>query len=186
MPTIIESGLRVDLPEGTSFRFADTEAYKAVKGHSLKEMDFGWVDECKLFLLEVKSYSQITDTLALTDFVPGKGQPAPFRFAALIDKINDSILMLLSAWAGTAWGRKLKAELPKTAQAQIPVKLIVAVDLPPRLRQHLPPMRDSLNARLKGRVTLADVGSVALIDYSRLVSDPIFKGFIRLEPEQAG
>jgi hypothetical protein len=185
MPTFIESGLRLDLPDETSFRFADTEAYNAVKGLSLKEMDFAWVDAGKLFVLEVRSYARVTETLSPTDFIPVKGQAEPYRFSALVDKITDSLLMLLSAWAGTAWGRKLKAELPKAARARMPVKLVVAVELPPGLIVHLQALRDSLNARLKGRVALADVKSVALIDYGRLISEPTFNGFVRRAPEQA-
>lgn len=182
MPPYVESGLRLDLPAGLHFRFADTTAYNAVKGQSLKEMDFAWVDSGKLFLLEVRSYSQVTQTLTLTDFVPVKGQPEPFRFNALIDKVTDSVLMMFSAWADTAWGQQLKAELPASARARMPLKLVVAVELPTALTIHLQGLRDSLNARLRGRVALADVGSVVLIDYSRLISDPAFKGFVALQP----
>lgn len=182
MPPYIESGLRLDLPAGSHFRFADTTAYSLVKGQSVKEMDFAWVDSGKLFLLEVRSYSQLARTLTLTDFAPVKGQPEPFRFRALIDKVTDSVLMMLSAWADTSWGRQLKAELPTSAQARMPLKLVVAVELPAALTIHLQGLRDSLNAKLRGRVALVDVGSVVLIDYSRLISDPAFKGFVALQP----
>lgn len=182
MPPIIESGLSLDLPAGLSFRFADTAAYGAVKGQSVKEMDFAWVDSGKLFLLEVRDYSQVTTTLALTDFVPAKGQAEPFRFKALVDKITDSVLMILSAWSGTAWGQRLSAELPAAAHTRMPLKLVVAVDLPPALTVHLQGLRDSLNDRMRGRVALADVGSVVLIDYARLIADPIFKGFVSKAP----
>ena len=64
----------------------------------------------------------------------------------------------------------------------MPLKLVVAVELPTALTIHLQGLRDSLNARLRGRVALADVGSVVLIDYSRLISDPAFKGFVALQP----
>lgn len=180
MPPYIESGLSLNLPAGQHFRFSDTTAYKAVCPHSVKEMDFAWVDSGKLFLLEVRSYSQMTTTLAATDFVPIKGQPEPFRFSALIDKVTDSVLMLLSAWANTSWGQQLASELPAAARARMPLKLVIAVDLPPALTVHLQGLRDTLNARLRGRVALADVQSVVLIDYGRLVADPVFKGFASL------
>ncbi len=182
MPPIVESGLSLDLPAGLNFRFADSVAYNAVKGQSVKEMDFAWVDSGKLFLLEVRDYTQVTQTLTLADFVPVKGQTEPFRFSALVDKITDSVLMMLSAWAGTAWGQQLKAELPAAAQTRMPLKLVVAVELPATLTVHLQGLRDSLNDRLRGRVALADVRSVVLIDYARLVSDPIFRGFVTLSP----
>jgi hypothetical protein len=182
MPPYIESGLRLDLPTGLHFRFADTAAYNAVKGQSVKEMDFAWVDSGKLFLLEVRSYTQVSQTLSLADFVPVKGQPEPFRFSALIDKVTDSVLMMLAAWTNTAWGQQLKTELPAAAQSRMPLKLVIAVELPPALTIHLQGLRDSLNARLRGRAALADVGSVVLIDYVRLTSDPVFKGFVALHP----
>ena len=182
MPPYIESGLRLDLPVGQHFRFADTTAYKAVCSHSVKEMDFAWIDSGKLFLLEVRSYSQVTTTLTAADFLPVKGQPEPFRFSALIDKLTDSVLMLLSAWANTTWGLQLASELPVAARAPMPLKLVIAVELPVALTVHLQGLRDSLNARLRGRVALADVRSVVLIDYGRLVADPVFKGFASLHP----
>lgn len=182
MPPIIESGLCVNLPADMHFRFADTSAYNAVKGLSVKEMDFAWVDAGKLFLLEVRDYTQVTTTLTVTDFVPIKGQPEPFRFGALVDKVTDSVLMMLSAWAGTAWGQQLKAELPIAAQTRMPLKVVVAVELPSALTVHLQGLRDSLNDRLRGRLALADVRRVVLIDYARLVSDPTFKGFVTLPP----
>lgn len=182
MPPIVESGLSFDLPANSSFRLAETAAYSSVKSHSVKEMDFAWVDSGLLFLLEVRDYTQVTQTLSLADFVPIKGQPEPFRFRALVDKITDSVLMMLSAWTGTAWGQQLNAELPAAARARMPLKLVVAVELPAALSVHLQGLRDSLNARLRGRVALADVRSVVLIDYTRLVSDPIFKGYVTLPP----
>ncbi|QHI99653.1 hypothetical protein GT347_17720 [Xylophilus rhododendri] len=182
MAEYFESGLRLDLPAGRHFRFSDLPAYRLLSGRKLKEMDFAWIDTGKLFLLEVRSFVQIAGTLTDADLVPAKGRPAPFRFDALIDKITDSVLMLLAAWADTTWGRQLKAELPAAAQATMPLKLVVAIELPATLTVHLQGLRDALNARLKGRVALADVKSVALIDYGRLIREPAFKGMATAHP----
>lgn len=180
MPTIIESGLRVELPAGMSFRFSETAAYTKLKGKRLKEMDFAWVNDNTLFLLEVRSYSQISETLSKEDFLADKDGREPYRFTALIDKITDSVLMLLSVWSGTDWGRELGAQLPAEAQTRIKLKLVVAVDLPPALTVHLQSLRDDLNARLQGRIALADVTNVALMDYEHLTSNPVFaKKFTR-------
>lgn len=176
-----ESGLRLDLPDGLHFRFADLPGYQALKGYRLKEMDFAWLGDGQLFLLEVRSYAQVTQTLTGTDFVPVKGQPAPFRYEALIDKVSDSLLMLLAAWSGSASGQAIREGLPEGAKNRLPLKLVIAVDLPARLTIHLQGLRDSLNARLRGRMALADVRSVVLIDYARLLADPRFSGFIQLQ-----
>ncbi|CAN5467714.1 hypothetical protein BH10PSE16_BH10PSE16_04500 [soil metagenome] len=181
MATYLESGLRLDLPDGQHFRFADLPAYQALSSYRLKEMDFAWLDGGKLFLLEVRSYAQVTETLTGAHFVPAKGQPAPFRYEALIDKVTDSLLMLLAAWAGSASGQALREGLPEGAKSRLPLKLVIAVDLPAKLAIHLQGLRDSLNARLRGRMALADVRNVVLIDYARLVADPRFSAFIRLQ-----
>lgn len=177
-----ESGLRFDLPDGQHFRFADLAAYKAVSGLSMKEMDFAWIEGGRLFLLEVRSYAQVGTTLTGADFLPAQGQATPFRFQALIDKVTDTTLMLLAAWAGTAWGAQLRADLPTAARTPLPLKLIIAVELPPTLTMHLQGLRDSLNARLQGRVGIADVPRIALVDYGRLVADPVFGGRISAVP----
>lgn len=174
-----ESGLRLDLPDGQHFRFVDLPAYKPLSGQHLKEMDFAWIAGGKLFLLEVRSYAQITETLIGADFIPVKGQPTPYRYQALIDKVTDSLLMMLAAWAGTDCGREIRTALPATTKSRLPLKLVIAVELPAHLAVHLPGLRDSLNERLRGRIALADVRSVALLDYSRLLAHPLFSAFIK-------
>lgn len=182
MTVYIESGLRLDLPNDQHFRFADLPPYQSVSGQYVKEMDFAWVSNGKLFLLEVRSYSQVTTTLTGADFVPTQGQPVPHRFQSLIDKITDSTLMLLAAWAGSAWGQQLTAAMPLDARPRMPLKLVIAIDLPGALAIHLQGLRDSLNARLRGRVALADVRSVVLIDYAHLINDPAFNGRVTTHP----
>ena len=130
----------------------------------------------------MRSYSQVTTTLTGSDFVPAKGQPVPHRFQALIDKVTDSALMLLAAWAGSTWGQQLKAALPVPAQSVLPLKLVIAVDLPAPLTVHLQGLRDSLNARLQGRVATAGASRVVLIDYARLTSDPAFNTMVTRHP----
>lgn len=182
MPSIVESGLSVTLPAGMHFRFADAAAYKAVCGHGVKEMDFAWVANGKLFLLEVRDYTATAAEVTVADLVPEKGQPQPFRFSALVDKITDSVMMMLSAWSGTKWGSQLNGELPAAAQIRMPLKIVVAIELPAALKVHLQALRDSLNARLKGRLAVADIGSVVLMDYDMLVSNAEFGRFITRQP----
>lgn len=170
MATYVESGLRVELPAGQHFRFADLPAYKPLSGQRLKEMDFAWIENGKLYLLEVRSYVDMVDLLAPADFVPAKDQPTPYRFQALIDKVTDSLLMMLAVWADTEHGGKIGASFPLAARARLPLKLIIAVDLPEHLVVHLQALRDSLNERLRGRISLADIGNIAVMDCSRLVS----------------
>ncbi|WP_295431864.1 hypothetical protein [uncultured Thiodictyon sp.] len=174
-----ESGLSVSLPVGAHFRFADLPGYQALCGQHLKEMDFAWIDNGELLLLEVRDYGGSCATLSGADFVPGQRLPIPWRFQTLIDKLTDSLLMLLAAWAGTGRGQALRAQLPTPARARLPLRLVVAIELPAALTIHLGPLRDMLNQRLRGRIALADVSSVALLDYTRLINHPRFRPYIR-------
>lgn len=174
-----ESGLSIDLPAGQHFRFADLPAYRKLSGQRLKEMDFAWIADGALFMLEVKDYGQMTAALSGAHFVPVIGQAVPFRFQGLVDKVTDSVLMMLAAWADTACGRELRNALPSSASGRVPIKLIIALDLPAHLSVHLQSLRDSLNEHLRGRIALADVSSVVLMDYTRLVSNPAFSAFIK-------
>lgn len=176
-----ESGLTFDLPDGQHFRFSELAAYKRLSGQHLKEMDFAWVAQGKLFVLEVRSYAQISSPLAGADFVAVNGGAKPHRYQALIDKLTDSLLMLLAAWADTDLGQSIKAGLPVAARSRLPLKLVIALDLPAGLTVHLPVLRDSLNQRMRGRMALADVRSVTLIDYPRLLANPMFGTFIKAE-----
>jgi len=176
-----ESGLTFDLPDGQHFRFAQLAAYKRLSGQHLKEMDFAWVAHGKLFVLEVRSYTQVSNTLAGADLVALSGESKPYRYEALIDKLTDSLMLLLAAWADTDFGKSIKAGLPVAARSRLPLKLVIALDLPADLTVHLPVLRDSLNERMRGRMALADVRSVTLIDYPRLLTNPMFREFIKTE-----
>ncbi|MBC7213752.1 MAG: hypothetical protein H5U28_00850 [Burkholderiaceae bacterium] len=178
-----ESGLRLDLPDGGHFRLAATAGYRPLSGQYLKEMDFSWVHEDKLVLLEVKDFTQTTAMLAAADFVPVKNQPNPWRFDELVGKITDTILMMLASWSGTAWGKSLAAELPAAVRKPIKLVLAVALDLPANLKVYLGALKTALNDRLKGRLKVAGVEAVALMDYDTLISRPTFSPYVsRLLP----
>lgn len=173
-----ESGLRLDLPDEAHFRLAATTSYRPLSGQFLKEMDFAWVHEGRLVLLEVKDFTETTATLAGPDFVPVKGQPSPWRFDELIGKITDTLMMLLAGWSDNDWGKGLCAELPVAARKPIKLVLAVGLDLPVELRVYLSALRIALNARLKGRLQLAGVEAVALMDYDTLISRPTFSPYV--------
>lgn len=178
-----ESGLRFELPEGAHFRLAATTSYRPLSGQSLKEMDFAWLHQGRLVLLEVKDFTLADAALVPADFLPAQGQANPWRFDELVGKITDTLMMLLAAWSGTAWGNGLAAELP--AEARVPSSLVVAVglDMPPDLKVHLSARRTALNARLQGRLRLVNVRSVALMDYDLMISRPTFQPYVsRLAP----
>lgn len=165
--TYHESGLQVTLPNGEHFRFATLPSYIPLKGQHLKEMDFAWIHQNKLIILEVKDFSGIAVL------------PYQKLLDNLINKVTDSLMMLLSGWSSGAWGSAFAPQLPIAAQAPVPLILAVALDLPADLHVHLSALRTALNARLKGRLQLANVQSIALMDYMTLRRNSLFSQYIR-------
>ncbi|MEA3641702.1 MAG: hypothetical protein VBE63_17440 [Lamprobacter sp.] len=128
-------------------------------------MDFAWYHDSRLCLLEIRDYRNLRSALAATDLVPRSKEAAPHRFTTLVDKVTDSLLMLLAMQANTLKGKQLAADLPTFAKTRKSLTLIIALGLPDNLRVHISSIRTSLNAKIKGRIALADIDSVAVLDY---------------------
>lgn len=163
-----ESGLRLGFPAGQSFRFQQLTGYRRLSGQSLKEMDFAWHHKTTLYLLEVRDYRDLEQSLHREDLVPTDHKTSPYRFRELVDKVTDSLMMLLAARAKTKRGQSLAAEMPDYAKSRTELRLIIALGLPPNLRVHLTALRHAINARLRGRIALADVAAVSVLDYEHL------------------
>lgn len=170
MQFIEESGLRLGFP-ADSFRFQELLAYRALSGQFLKEMDFAWHHNSKLHLLEIPDFRRLESTLNLDDLVPSSKEGLPKRFSQLIDRLTDSLLMLLSVWAGTQRGSLIASELPINAQSLASIRLVIALGLPEHLSIHIGALREAINSRLRGRVALADLSSVTVHDYDRLCAN---------------
>ena len=61
MSLFVESGVQVDLTGKPHFRFTKLKAYQAISGQHVQEMDYCWIYNDNLILLEVKSYSEESD-----------------------------------------------------------------------------------------------------------------------------
>ncbi len=167
MPTIPESGPQITLPDGMYFRFQDIPEYKRLSGSHLKEMDFGWWDcsEKRFWLLEVKDYSLLPRNARL----PGD------LLTKLEMKVVDSLIMLGAMWSGTTSGQKFRNHLPEPlhsfplapprTDARIMVVIVLKVDKR-HIISDLPPLKDELNARLRGRISLFDIRAVHLWDHN--------------------
>lgn len=167
---IDESGLRLGFP-ADSFRFQELLAYRALSGQSLKEMDFAWHHNSRLHFLEIRDYRRLEGTLNLDDLVPASKESLPRRFSQLIDKLTDSLIIMLSVWAGTQRGNLIASELPVAAQGLTSIRLVIALGLPAHLSIHMGVLREAINARLRGRVALADISRVSVLDYDRLCAN---------------
>ena len=157
-----ESGLRITLPDGDSFRFQDCYSYKALSGKNLSEIDFCWWDSTRntLWLLDIKDYSHLT---------PSEKLPAHL-LENLINKATDSLLLLSAVWFGSLKGKGISSELPISCQSfpQAPQKLKIVFVLKisnSHLKAELSPLKTRLLARLQGRIALFDIKNITLADH---------------------
>lgn len=126
-------------------------------------------------MLELKEFSRSRENLSSSDLVD-----KAHRFETLINKVADSLMQLATTWLGTTTGLALRKDLPTFAQQRLALKLIIGLDLPPSLASHQGVLRDKFNARLRGRLELFDITSVAVINYSQLLKE--YPQFITLRP----
>lgn len=168
MITYRESGLKVTLPTGDSFRFSDCPAYRSLSGASLKEMDFGWWDASRntLWLMELKDYSRLT---------PAERLPADL-FDGFINKATDSLLMLASVWFRSRKGAEICSDLPISCQSfpshPKKIKLIFLLKVNSHQIPELGPLGERVKNRIKGRAALFDipVANVTLLDHNTAMS----------------
>lgn len=167
MPTIPESGLQITLPTGMFFRFQDIPAYQQLSGFNLKEMDFGWWNSTTntLWLFEVKDYSLLSSRERLPQHL----------LDTLEQKVVDSLMILGAVWSETICGQAFRTNLPSQFHAfpQAPpradprIKIAIVLKLNrPHIVSDLPALKDALNARLRGKVSLFDVRYVHLWDHN--------------------
>jgi len=128
MPEITESGFLFGLPDNRYFQFENCNNYRTeLASHSIKEMDFAWVDgnSTRLFVMEVKFFIEE----GATEFDRDK------QVERLQKKIIDTVLMLAGVWLGTDTGKQLLRdiqqtcpEFPTTTPEEIKPVLAIGID----------------------------------------------------------
>jgi hypothetical protein len=161
---VTESGVKVSLPAGASFRLADLPPYQLLSGSSLKEMDVGWHDgaQGRLFLLEIKGLEiwrafDVSTTAAHDHLVSN-----------LATKATDVLLILAALWSGTELGQEFSPLLPSAVRVfpgASKLKLVFLVDTPVTRAPLLGPVKDELNRVLEGRIKLYGIRRVTVVDF---------------------
>ncbi len=166
MPIFEESGLRITLPDGESFRFQDCPSYKTLNGKNLSEIDFGWWDSAKqtFWLLEIKDYSHLTPAERLPNYLLEK----------LTNKVTDSLLILSSIWSGSLQGQEIRAELPTFCHTfpiqPSKIKIVFVLKISnPHLKLELSPLKTRLRDKLGGRLQVFDITHVTLVDHETAI-----------------
>jgi hypothetical protein len=169
-----ESDLRFHLQEIKHFRFEDLKTYQTLKSSFMKEMDFTFFyhkplsDEKNLYFVEVKSFSKALKHQT-NDALEERLKNLPNE---LTKKIQDTLLMMSSAWLNIGKGANLKDEID-TQFKESPMGnffFIVALDLPPPLNQHFGHIQDRTSRQTASYSKLFDCKNI-VINYERLQKD---------------
>ena len=163
MVTYLESGLHVHLDADQSFRFSDTQFYKARSGQNLKEIDFGWWDAAKqtLWLMELKG-EEVWNHDEQHHLVN-----------VLQKKTVESLLMLGAMWSGRAPSVALGHELPgKIAKlgADAAIRLVVVIPTPTKRKPLLSAVATKLNQMMAGQIGLFGIRRVSVMDADTAVA----------------
>ena len=161
MREIVESGFTVRVPRASSFRFAEIEAYRKLSGKHLKEMDIGWWDDGKLYLLELKG-AEIWDK-----FDVDRDSAHKHITSELSKKVTDVLLILGSVWSETEIGKNIASDLPPKVRkypGESGIKLIFLVDTPDSRKPLMAAVKDNINRHLEGRINLFGIKRVTIVD----------------------
>jgi hypothetical protein len=155
--TYPESGLYVHLDADQSFRFSDTQFYKARSGRNLKEIDFGWWDAAKktLWLMELKG-EEVWDQEEQHHLVN-----------VLQKKAVDSLLMLGAMWSGRSPSAELAHELPDAIAKlglDAVIRLVVVIPTPAKRKHLLSAVATKLNQMMAGQIELFGIHRVSVMD----------------------
>ncbi len=166
MTTYFESGLEISPPSGCCFRFCDIDEYRKLSGRNLKEIDFGWWDDCtgRLILLEIKGkevWNEVRQAGASTNSFQ-------FLVSVLTQKVVDSVAMLSALWIGTDWGVRVRRFLPQrlheyVGDGRLRVVFLLDTALPDKAL--LGVLRDRVNAKLAGKLALLGLSRVTVTDF---------------------
>ncbi|MBF0131418.1 MAG: hypothetical protein HQL75_02370 [Magnetococcales bacterium] len=165
-----ESNVRVDLTGIPHFRFQNLAAYKKISGQHVKEMDFCWLRDGKLFMLEAKAYSDEREQ------AKEKNVTAEQFVEYLVDKtapkVWDSLLMFSACWLPTDKGTKFRADLPEEFHTPIcPICIVIVLDVPDWFkRQHFATLRTRFRDVLRGKMALFDSECIVVCTPCRLGS----------------
>lgn len=144
-----ESGIKIDLRGKPHHRFEELETYQTLKGQSIKEVDFCWLQhenhialkENSLICLELKGYER------------DRQLPIDLLLVSLEKKIRDTLSMFTVAWLNRGQGSRLKTELPDEycdyQDARL-IKIIVLIQANNSQASALQSLRTKLKNKLRG------------------------------------
>jgi hypothetical protein len=156
-----ESGLKLDFTNMEVFRLADLRTYEKVKGRSVKEIDFIFIHNQKLYFLEIEDFTHPLRK-------PKQGEVENLT-SRLIKKSEDTLLLMSSVWIKTQAGQQLRQEgIPAVFSKFQPFTIIHGLDLPTELQEHFEALNSNVTAALSGKISLFD-SKVVVLKYEKLL-----------------
>lgn len=184
MPEFEESGIRVEFPDDSWFRFSAMRAYARLSGQNLKEMDCGWWDDRNgvLWLIELKGegvwHSEATRFMRQCAEGVRTGSKAPPNLKlthSLLGKALDSLMILAAVWSNTETGIDFSVAMPSGTHrypGASNIHLLFVVDTAPKRRGLLVTLRDQVNRILQGRLALFGIRKVEVLDLAAASRPP--------------
>lgn len=161
MAGFVESGISLDFPTDSWFRFEKTEPHKSISGFNFKEMDACWVDyeHQKFYAIELKDYT-VTGSLELTNVMNRKWNIAK--------KVVDTIQMYLAAKYQTAFGQNLESEKKVDVHSTfLDAYFITIINVPDSSRGYIGAFKDTCLATLKGYTKVWDNTHITVMTYEQ-------------------
>jgi hypothetical protein len=158
---VTESELILDFSDIEFFQLGKLKTYTKLNNQSLKEVDFIFLHNHKLYFLEVKS------------FMHPLRQPKPDEVkdltADLIQKSKDALLLMSTVWVKSQIGQKLRQDgIPAVFSDFQSFTIIHGLDLPPDLYTHFGTLNSEVTAALRLHGHLFDF-QVVLLTYEDLL-----------------
>lgn len=150
-----ESNVKVDLTGKPHFRFQDLAAYKSISGQHVKEMDFCWLNNGELFLLEVKTYADEVPQAKEENITADKF--IKYLVDKTAPKVWDSLLMFSACWLPTNKGKEFLTDLPQ--QFHVPIGricVVIVLDVPGWFKQYFGTLKKRFQKVLQGKMALFD------------------------------
>jgi hypothetical protein len=153
-----ENTLRMTVPDGRAFRLGACATFVTIPGDTLHEMDVAWQneDDGRLWLVELKDYGELVS----------EDPNFSYLVENLADKVRDTLYVLASVWAGSAFGndlrRDIEATFPDFPSEPCPMRPVAVLNLE---AGQVGPLMTKLNTELNDEMQSV----LAVMDIERLL-----------------
>lgn len=154
-----ENGVCVDFSNMQYFQFENCQGYIAIKSHGVKEMDFGLQEKGLLWLIELKSYFDLSNPKHQSTDI-SRVDIFEEKLEKFTQKAIHSLAMLFGSRINT------QSCLKKSITKNTRLKLVYIVSVESRYTLHLQPLGDKLRQKLKPYIALYNIDSVTVLDYT--------------------